>query len=370
MPLESPQMVPSTSSTNSTKVVEKTSAAPDAPICWYFRHGECHFGRRCKSRHERDGPIVRPSFNTTKVTSGQVHLVAKIPQSTGPTNWQPRSQFPGLADSPPSIIRAPSVVYGAATSLAGADQQRVSDGVNQAMATADAARRRMENPTYHTVLNRLNMVRTRLNRAAIDLRLNEHLDTIPFYQDWVAPTNIASAIAASPRDKQQRWRNEFNKAQSDLSVATLLLESLDMPTSLASNDLVVKQAQQKVNDAAKILDLLVRTHAGLVANVYRAQPSHGQELALVGTRASSQQDSIRTKTNFDAASVVSPEIKSIAKVAATLIDEVIARQSPLLEPGADVRAGQCTSRVNEIKTRRQYRKHCAPREQFPSHAAR
>jgi hypothetical protein len=186
----------------------------------------------------------------------------------------------------------------------------------------------MENPTYHTVLNRLNIVRTRLNKAGTDLRLNEHLDTIPFYQDGVAPTDVASAIAASPRDKQQKWRNEFNKAQSDLNVAALILESLDMPTSLANNDLVVKQAQQKVNDAARILDLLVRTHAGLVANVYRAQPSHGQELALVGTRTGSQQDSIRTKTNFDTANVVSPKIKSIAKVAAALIDEVIASSIP------------------------------------------
>ena len=208
--------------------------------------------------------------------------------------------------------------------LASAEQQRVSEAVNHAMATANAARRRMENPTYHTVLNRLNIVRTRLNQAAIDLRLNEPLDTIPFYQNEVAGTDVASAVAACSRDKQMKWRDEFTKAQADLGVAASLLEHSDMPTSPTSNDLVIKQAQQKVNDAAKVLDFLIRTHAGLVASVSRAQAGRGKErVAPVRASACSQRDSTRTGANVDTASVARPEIKSDANVAATLIDEVI-----------------------------------------------
>src|SRR5579871_289975 len=102
MPPESSPKIPSITSTNPMKVVQQTLAAPDAPTCWYFRRGECHFGWRCKNRHERDGPIVRPSFNTTKVTSDQTHLAAMTSQSAGPTNRKfIHPQFPVLANSPP-----------------------------------------------------------------------------------------------------------------------------------------------------------------------------------------------------------------------------------------------------------------------------
>jgi len=310
---------------------------------------------KCKNRHERNGPIIRPSFNQANVTSGQMDLAATISQSTGPTNWQSNhSQFPALVHAPLQIVHASPVVSGIPMNLVRADQQQVSNGVMQAMATADAARRKMENPTYDTVLNRLNTIRARLNQAAIDLRLNEPLDTIPFYQDEVAATDVASAIAASSIHKQMKWRNVFTKAQGDLSVAATLLESLNMSTSLTDSDPVVKQAQQKVNDASKMLDILVCTHAGFLARVSRAQTSRSQELVAAGTQAYSQRDSRQTGTNFDTANVVSPEIKSVAKVAATLDDEVITHPMPTAGARTDVCAGQFTRRVNENKVRRQY----------------